>query len=153
MMPTRYQLDLDLKTAVTADCTETTTKRVAAGKEAKKLLEERYKSGKNRCVACLRCVCLHLLVHGRGAGGDVRLGLAAGAGAALRLFFASGCVSLAFLFPGGSSRSFAFSRNPLHLPDCHRRALILDLPGSSRAQNAMCVIATSHTQHHIFLLV
>lgn len=51
MMPTRYQLDLDLKTAVTADCTETTTKRVAAGKEAKKLLEERYKTGKNRCVA------------------------------------------------------------------------------------------------------
>jgi Ribosomal L27e protein family len=56
MMPTRYQLDLDLKTAVTADCTETTTKRVAAGKEAKKLLEERYKTGKNRCVAWPCCM-------------------------------------------------------------------------------------------------
>jgi hypothetical protein len=50
MMPTRYVLDLDLKATVTTDCTETVTKRVAAGKEAKKLLEERYKSGKNRCV-------------------------------------------------------------------------------------------------------
>jgi len=50
IMPTRYALDLDLKSAVTSDATETTTKRVAAGKEAKKLLEERYKTGKNRCV-------------------------------------------------------------------------------------------------------
>jgi Arc/MetJ family transcription regulator len=50
MMPTRYVLDLDLKATVTADCTETTTKRVAAGKAAKALLEERYKTGKNRCA-------------------------------------------------------------------------------------------------------
>jgi len=50
MMPTRYVLDLDLKATVTADCIDTKTKRVAAGKEAKKLLEERYKTGKNRCV-------------------------------------------------------------------------------------------------------
>ena len=48
IMPTRYALDLDLKSAVTSVATETTTKRVAAGKEAKKLLEERYKTGKNR---------------------------------------------------------------------------------------------------------
>jgi len=52
IMPTRYTLDLDLKTAVTGDATESTDKRVGAAKEAKKLLEERYKSGKNRCVAC-----------------------------------------------------------------------------------------------------
>ncbi len=48
IMPTRYVLDLDLKAAVTSDATESTTKKVAAGKEAKKLLEERYKTGKNR---------------------------------------------------------------------------------------------------------
>ena len=50
IMPTRYTLDLDLKAAVTGDATESTDKRVSAAKEAKKLLEERYKSGKNRCV-------------------------------------------------------------------------------------------------------
>ena len=48
MMPTRYVLDLELKGAVTSESTESTTKKVAAGKEAKKLLEERYKTGKNR---------------------------------------------------------------------------------------------------------
>jgi large subunit ribosomal protein L27e len=48
MMPTRYVLDLELKGAVTSESTENTTKKVAAGKEAKKLLEERYKTGKNR---------------------------------------------------------------------------------------------------------
>jgi len=48
MMPTRYTLDLDLKAAVTGEALEGADKRVAAGKEAKKLLEERYKSGKNR---------------------------------------------------------------------------------------------------------
>jgi hypothetical protein len=50
MMPTRYVLDLELKGAVTSESTESTTKKVAAGKEAKKLLEERYKTGKNRWV-------------------------------------------------------------------------------------------------------
>jgi hypothetical protein len=53
IMPTRYTLDLDLKTAVTGEATESTDKRVGAAKEAKKLLEERYKSGKNRCVTCV----------------------------------------------------------------------------------------------------
>ena len=48
IMPTRYVLDLDLKAAVTSDATDSTTKKVSAGKEAKKLLEERYKTGKNR---------------------------------------------------------------------------------------------------------
>lgn len=48
LMPTRYVLDLDLKAAVTMDALDSTTKRVAAGKEAKKLLEERFKTGKNR---------------------------------------------------------------------------------------------------------
>ena len=48
IMPTRYVLDRDLKAAVTGDATESTAKKVAAGKEAKKLLEERYKTGKNR---------------------------------------------------------------------------------------------------------
>ena len=48
MMPTRYTLDLDLKAAVTGEALEGADKRVAAGKEAKKLLEERYKTGKNR---------------------------------------------------------------------------------------------------------
>lgn len=48
LMPTRYVLDLDLKATVTTDALESKTKRVAAGKEAKKLLEERFKTGKNR---------------------------------------------------------------------------------------------------------
>jgi len=48
MMPTRYQIDVDLKGVVTSDATESETKKVAAGKEVKKILEERYKTGKNR---------------------------------------------------------------------------------------------------------
>ena len=48
MMPTRYQIDVDLKGVVSSDATESETKKVAAGKEVKKILEERYKTGKNR---------------------------------------------------------------------------------------------------------
>lgn len=48
MMPTRYTLEVDLKGVVTPDCLENSTKRAEAGKEAKKLLEEKFKSGKNR---------------------------------------------------------------------------------------------------------
>lgn len=48
MMPTRYTLDVDLKNVVTPDVLENSTKKVEAKKEAKKLLEEKFKSGKNR---------------------------------------------------------------------------------------------------------
>eukprot|EP00898_Chlorokybus_atmophyticus_P001619 jgi/Chlat1/2458/Chrsp171S02343 len=48
IMPTRYTLDVDLKTIVTPDCLENATKRVSAKKETKKVLEERFKTGKNR---------------------------------------------------------------------------------------------------------
>merc|ERR1711879_1091710 len=48
MMPTRYSLDVDLKSVVTPDVVENSTKRVAARKDAKGLLEERFKTGKNR---------------------------------------------------------------------------------------------------------
>lgn len=48
MMPTRYTLDVDLKDVVTTDCVNNSTKRKEANKEAKALLEEKFKSGKNR---------------------------------------------------------------------------------------------------------
>ena len=41
LMPTRYTLDVDLKATVTPDALENATKKVAARKEAKKILEER----------------------------------------------------------------------------------------------------------------
>jgi large subunit ribosomal protein L27e len=47
-MPTRYTLDVDLKQTVTPDVLENSTKKVAARKEAKKVLEERFKTGKSR---------------------------------------------------------------------------------------------------------
>jgi len=47
-MPTRYTLDVDLKNVVTSDALDNATKKVAAQKEAKKLLEERFKTGKSR---------------------------------------------------------------------------------------------------------
>ena len=47
-MPTRYTLDVDFKDAVTPDALENATKKLAAQKEAKKLLEERFKTGKSR---------------------------------------------------------------------------------------------------------
>ncbi|KAI8463449.1 MAG: ribosomal L27e protein family-domain-containing protein [Monoraphidium minutum] len=48
MMPTRYQLDVDLKAVITPDTLDNATKKVEARKEAKKLLEEKFKTGKNR---------------------------------------------------------------------------------------------------------
>jgi large subunit ribosomal protein L27e len=47
-MPTRYTLDVDLKATVTPDALENATKKTAARKEAKKVLEERFKTGKSR---------------------------------------------------------------------------------------------------------
>ncbi|KAK9836041.1 hypothetical protein WJX81_008401 [Elliptochloris bilobata] len=48
MMPTRYTLDVDLKAIVTQDVLDNSTKKQEARKEAKKQLEEKFKSGKNR---------------------------------------------------------------------------------------------------------
>lgn len=48
MMPTRYTLDVNLKNVVTPDVVDNSSKKVEAKKEAKKLLEEKFKSGKNR---------------------------------------------------------------------------------------------------------
>eukprot|EP00894_Picocystis_sp_ML_P000769 jgi/Pico_ML_1/51286/g2345.t1 len=50
IMPTRYALDVDLKTIVTTDTVgpKNATKRVEACKSAKQVLEERFKTGKNR---------------------------------------------------------------------------------------------------------
>lgn len=48
MMPTRYSLEVDLKNVVTSDCIDNSTKRKEANIEAKKLLEEKFKSGKNK---------------------------------------------------------------------------------------------------------
>ncbi|KAL3896592.1 MAG: hypothetical protein SGCHY_003975 [Lobulomycetales sp.] len=48
MMPTRYNLDIELKTIVTADALKDVPQRVAARKEVKKLFEERYNTGKNK---------------------------------------------------------------------------------------------------------
>lgn len=48
LMPTRYTLEVDLKATVTPDVLENSTKKVAARKEAKKVLEERFKTGKSR---------------------------------------------------------------------------------------------------------
>ncbi|CAI5463182.1 unnamed protein product [Closterium sp. Yama58-4] len=48
LMPTRYQLDVDLKSTVTADKLESSAKRVETKKELKKIFEERFKTGKNR---------------------------------------------------------------------------------------------------------
>eukprot|EP00270_Netrium_digitus_P019390 TRINITY_DN763_c0_g1_i1.p1 TRINITY_DN763_c0_g1~~TRINITY_DN763_c0_g1_i1.p1 ORF type:complete len:136 (+),score=32.62 TRINITY_DN763_c0_g1_i1:132-539(+) len=48
IMPTRYQLDVDLKSVVTLDKLESAAKRLEARKETKKILEDRFKTGKNR---------------------------------------------------------------------------------------------------------
>ncbi|CAL9016224.1 unnamed protein product [Prunus brigantina] len=48
MMPTRYNLDVDLKEVLTVDALQTRDKKVAAKKEIKARLEDRFKSGKNR---------------------------------------------------------------------------------------------------------
>eukprot|EP00252_Welwitschia_mirabilis_P000127 TRINITY_DN10090_c0_g1_i1.p1 TRINITY_DN10090_c0_g1~~TRINITY_DN10090_c0_g1_i1.p1 ORF type:complete len:155 (-),score=31.26 TRINITY_DN10090_c0_g1_i1:213-620(-) len=48
IMPTRYALDVDLKSIVSLDKLESRDKKVSALKEAKASLEERFKTGKNR---------------------------------------------------------------------------------------------------------
>ena len=48
LMPTRYNLDVDLKAAVGADAAESASKRKEARGAAKELLEEKFKTGKNR---------------------------------------------------------------------------------------------------------
>ena len=48
VMPTRYNLDVDLKAAVGGDAADTATKRKEARGAAKELLEEKFKTGKNR---------------------------------------------------------------------------------------------------------
>eukprot|EP00803_Ostreobium_quekettii_P002060 evm.model.scf_1352.2 EVM.evm.TU.scf_1352.2 scf_1352:13996-16242(+) len=48
MMPTRYALDVDLKNVVTSDAIENSTKKAEARKAAKDLLEDKFKTGKNR---------------------------------------------------------------------------------------------------------
>ncbi|ESQ47649.1 hypothetical protein EUTSA_v10026541mg [Eutrema salsugineum] len=48
LMPTRYTLDVDLKEVATLDALQSKDKKVAALKEAKAKLEERFKTGKNR---------------------------------------------------------------------------------------------------------
>lgn len=48
IMPTRYNLDVDVKAAVTVDALKEPTQRIAARKAVKKVFEERYNSGKNK---------------------------------------------------------------------------------------------------------
>ncbi|KAI8830454.1 60S ribosomal protein L27 [Chytriomyces hyalinus] len=48
ILPTRYNLDLDLKSVVTAESFKEPSQRVTSKKAIKKLLEERYNSGKNK---------------------------------------------------------------------------------------------------------
>ncbi|DBA99054.1 hypothetical protein WJX82_011733 [Trebouxia sp. C0006] len=48
MMPTRYTLDVDLKSLITNEAVENSSKRTEARKEAKKLMEEKFKTGTNK---------------------------------------------------------------------------------------------------------
>ena len=48
IMPTRYTLEVELKGVVSPDCVDNSTKKVEANKEVKALLEDKFKSGKNR---------------------------------------------------------------------------------------------------------
>mmetsp|Transcript_10660 Transcript_10660/g.20171 ORF Transcript_10660/g.20171 Transcript_10660/m.20171 type:complete len:136 (+) Transcript_10660:81-488(+) len=48
MMPTRYNLEGDLKSVVTLDALENATKKEAVLKDVKGIFEERFKTGKNR---------------------------------------------------------------------------------------------------------
>lgn len=48
LMPTRYNLDLELKQVVTVDSFKEVSERITAKKAVKKLFEERYNSGKNK---------------------------------------------------------------------------------------------------------
>jgi len=47
-MPTRYSLDVDLKSVIDTDKLKDPTQRTVARKEVKKRFEERFKTGKNR---------------------------------------------------------------------------------------------------------
>jgi len=49
LMPTRYSMELDeLKGMVTVDAFKDKSQRVAARKEVRKVLEQRYRNGKNK---------------------------------------------------------------------------------------------------------
>ena len=53
IMPTRYTLDMDLKGVVTPEALggsgpDAPSKKIAAKKEAKRIMEEKFKTGKNR---------------------------------------------------------------------------------------------------------
>ncbi|KAJ3129339.1 60S ribosomal protein L27 [Nowakowskiella sp. JEL0407] len=48
IMPTRYNLDIDMKATLTAETFKEAPQRYAAKKAIKTLFEERYNSGKNR---------------------------------------------------------------------------------------------------------
>jgi len=48
IMPTRYTLDVDLKSVVTNEKLDGTSKKIEARKETKAVLEDRFKTGKNR---------------------------------------------------------------------------------------------------------
>merc|ERR1711918_63708 len=48
LMPTRYTLEVDLKSVVTPDVLDNATKKTDAQKSAKKVLEEKFESGKHR---------------------------------------------------------------------------------------------------------
>eukprot|EP00123_Amoebidium_parasiticum_P000906 comp11830_c0_seq1/m.6460 comp11830_c0_seq1/g.6460 ORF comp11830_c0_seq1/g.6460 comp11830_c0_seq1/m.6460 type:complete len:136 (-) comp11830_c0_seq1:102-509(-) len=48
LMPTRYSLDVDLKTVVSRDELKDPAAKTKARKEVRKLFEERYKTGKNK---------------------------------------------------------------------------------------------------------
>ena len=47
-MPTRYSLDVDLKASITPDVVENATKRKGASIEARKVFEEKFKTGKSK---------------------------------------------------------------------------------------------------------
>ena len=48
MMPTRYNLDMDLKQVVSLESFKEPSQRQAAKKAVRKIFEERYNSGKNK---------------------------------------------------------------------------------------------------------
>eukprot|EP00249_Psilotum_nudum_P003437 c16823_g1_i2 orf=372-779(+) len=48
IMPTRYTLDVDLKSIVTIERLESKAQKIDANKDTKAVFEERFKTGKNR---------------------------------------------------------------------------------------------------------
>merc|ERR1711920_233041 len=48
LMPTRYSLDVDLKSFITPDVIDNATKRKSARLQAKTAFEEKYKTGKSK---------------------------------------------------------------------------------------------------------